>query len=149
MPSQRKVRQVAGFLHRYISQDLLDRVPDPRCRRGRRWKSPLPLLSAIMLGLAAGCRGLTEVEELTADLARAVRKQTGVSRRVPDTTLRDYLCKLAPDDVLPLLQVVGYDAWRRKALVQDPIFPFGIVSLDGKYPTVADTRSIAVLAGAS
>lgn len=138
MPSQRKVRQVAGFIHRYISPELLKRVPDPRGSRGRRWGSSVPLLSAVLFGLASGCKGFTEVEELTSNLGTGVRRQTGINRRVPDTTLRDYVCKLKPEDVLPLLQVVGYDAWRRKALVQDPRFPFGIVSLDGKYPTVAD-----------
>jgi hypothetical protein len=131
---------VAGFIHRYFNADLFSQIIDPRSTRGRRWKTPVPLLSALMLGLAAGCKGLTEVEEMTADMPKAVRKLTGLPRRVPDTTLRDFACRVDPAQVLRMLYVVGYDAWRRKALVHDTNFPFGALSMDAKYPTLLDTH---------
>jgi len=68
--SNRRVRRSAGFIIRFVTDDLLGRVVDPRSSRGRVWKSSLPLLKAVLLGLLCGCKGLREVEELTAEMAR-------------------------------------------------------------------------------
>jgi hypothetical protein len=136
---------MAGFIARFFTDNLLMKIADPRSEQGRRWKSCLPLLRAVMLGLAAGCKGLKEVEEMTADMAKSVRKLVGIPKRIPDTTLRDFLCKLEPEELSRLLYIVGYDAWRRKALHPLEGFPFGVMSMDGKYPSVRDTGSYEYL----
>jgi hypothetical protein len=139
MPSPRKVRRIAAFVARYFPDGLLRLIVDARSLRGRRWKILMPLLRVALVGLACGCHGLGEVEEMTEDMPRWVRKLLGIGRKLPDTTLREVLCQLDPNDLCDLLVVVGYDAWRRKALRHDDQLPWGVLSLDGKYPTVRDT----------
>jgi hypothetical protein len=129
---------IAGFLHRFFSNALLKLVGDPRREQGRRWKSALPLLRTVCVGLSAGCRGLLALENLTKRMPQAVRTLIGIIRFTPDTTLRDYLCKLNPYDLCKLIWIAGYDAWRRHALCPTGQFPWGAASLDGKYPTVQD-----------
>ena len=143
MASRRRVRRTAGWIARFVSDDLLQWgvAADGRSPRGRTWKDPKPLLKMVMLGLLAGCKGTGEVERLSRDLTRPVRKLLGIPRRIPDTTLRDFLIKLDPTKLQNLLWVVGYDAGRRKALRPrtDVELPFGVVSADGKYPSISDT----------
>ena len=136
---------MAGLITKYFSDELLRRVLDPRSEQGRRWKSCLPLLRAVLLGLACGCKGLAELEELTAEMPMSVRKLVGIPKRIPDTTLRDFLCQLDPQSLSEVLYVVGYDAWRRKALHHNDDFPWGVMSKDGKYPTIRDTEASSYL----
>jgi len=137
---------MAGLIARYLANpELLRRVIDPRSTQGRKWKSCLPLLTAALLGLACGCQGLGEVEEMTAEMFKSVRKLVGIPRRIPDTTLRDFLIKLDHEQISNLLYVIGYDAWRRKALHEFEDFPWGILSMDGKYPVIRDTMASAFL----
>jgi len=143
--SSRRVRRMAGLVHRALSDDLLKRVTDPRSLQGRRWKQSLPLLRAAVLGLACGCKGLREVERLTARLSKSIRKLLGLYRRVPDTTLRDFLCGLSVTDLQNLLYIVGYDAGRRKALPKSVEFPFHALSMDGKYPSFNDPSDYGYL----
>jgi len=140
MASNRRVRRSAGFVVRYVSDELLRRVMDPRSTRGRVWRSCIPLLRAVLLGLLCGCKGLGEVEELTKEMSKSLRRALGIPGRIPDTTLRDFLCKLEPESVSELLHVVGYDAWRRKALPQVAALPWGWLSMDGKYPVIRSTE---------
>ena len=113
-----------------LGEARLDDIGDPRDPRGRRWSLPA-LLSGALVGLAAGCRSLKAVEELTDELTVAVRRKLGISRRIPDTTLRDTLTMLVPDDLRPALHASVRAARRRKALDPDGL-PFGVVALDGK-----------------
>jgi hypothetical protein len=136
--TERVLRRTAGFLSRFLGNALLKSVTDPRSTQGRRWKSALPLLRTVCVGLAAGCRGLGEVERLTQRMPQAVRSLIGIARFTPDTTLRDYLCALDPVDLCRLIWVAGYDALRRKAIRTNSQFPWGMMSMDGKYPTVRD-----------
>lgn len=136
---------MAGLIIRFFSDALLRVVIDPRGEQGRRWKSCLPLLKAVLLGLACGCKGLKEVEELTAEMPNSVRKLAGIPGRVPDTTLRDFLCMLDPQSLSALLYIIGYDAWRRKAFHAVGDFPWGVLSLDGKYPVIRDTDTSTYL----
>ena len=148
MVSRRRVRRTAGWIARYVSDDLLHwgGRADGRSRQGRLWTSE-QLLRMALLGLASGCKGSSEVEELSEDLAKSARKQLDIPRRLPDTTLRDFLIKLDPLELHRMLSVVGYDAWRRKALRQrdDIAIPFGVVSADGKYPSISDTGAYEYL----
>jgi hypothetical protein len=138
MRDARTLRRTAGFVSRFFSNALLQFVGDPRSKQGRRWKSALPLLKSACVGLAAGCTGVLGVENLTKKMTRKVRKLLGINRFVPDTTLRDYLCKLNPYDICKLIWIAGYDALRRKAIRTLGLFPWGVMSMDGKYPTVRD-----------
>ncbi len=85
--------------------------------------------------MVAASRSLREVEQLTDELTPPIRAKLGIPRRVPDTTLRDALAALEPDDVRPALHAATRAAQRRKALEPDGL-PFGVVSLDGKATSV-------------
>ena len=131
----RRNRRVMGMLKKRLAEARLDEVPDPRDPRGRRW--PLgTLLRSAVVGLVSGAQSLGDVERTTAELTPAVRRRLGIHRRVPDTTLRDTLCKLRPAEVRPHLHRVVRAAHRRKALSAAPGLPFGMVSLDGKATAV-------------
>ncbi len=138
MREARVLRRTAGFISRFFCDALMQFVADPRSTQGRRWKSALPLLKTACVGLAAGCKGLGEVEKLTSRMTRKVRHLIGLKRRMPDTTLRDYLCMLNPHDICKLIWIAGYDALRRKAIRSSGELPWGAMSMDGKYPTVRD-----------
>ncbi len=71
------------------------------------------------------------VEEVTDELTLPVRRKLGIGRRIPDTTLRDALSMLAPNDLRPALHASVRAARRRKALEPDGL-PFGVVALDGE-----------------
>jgi len=149
MISRRKMRRISGWITSYISDDLLQHAAesDGRSVQGRTWKSALPLFKAVLLGLLAGCKQPKDVEKLTAELPLGVRRRLGIPRRIPDTTLRDFLCKIDNSKLYELVYIVGYDAWRRKALRQreDIAFPIGVISADGKYPSISDTGSYEYL----
>ena len=118
------------MLAKRVDDARLAEVTDRRDLRGRRWRFETLLTSALM-GLVAGSRSLKEVEWLTDELSVAIRRKLGIPRRVPDTTLRDALLVLSPDDLRPSLYAVTRAARRRKALLPDGL-PFGVISLDGK-----------------
>jgi hypothetical protein len=128
--SVRTKRRIMGMLLKRVGEARLDEVADPRDPRGRRWELET-LLTGVLLGLVAGSRSLKDVEWLTDELTPAVRTKLGISRRIPDTTLRDTLSALSPNDLRPALHNAVRAAWRRKALEPDGL-PFGVVSLDGK-----------------
>jgi hypothetical protein len=88
MRDARTLRRTAGFLSRYFSNALLKFVGDPRSEQGRRWKSGIPLLRTICVGLAAGCTGLLAVENLTKKMTSKVRSLIRINRFTRDTTLR-------------------------------------------------------------
>jgi hypothetical protein len=138
MLSNRTLRRTAGFISRFFADQLFAKISDPRSKRGRRWKSAVPLLKAVAVGLAAGCKGFLHVERLTKAMPPEVRRLLGIHRFTPDTTLRDFVCALNPDELCRVIWVVGYDALRRGALLSTGQFPFGMVSMDGKYPSVRD-----------
>ena len=129
MGKQRRLRRTAGWIARYVSDDLLEWAAkaDGRSPQGQTWKDPKPLFKAVLLGILAGCKGLGEVEELTEEMPKSVRKLLGMPGRIPDTTLRDFLVKVDPVKLEAVLSVVGYDAYRRKALRHrdDIDIPFG------------------------
>jgi predicted transposase YbfD/YdcC len=123
-------RRVVGMLKARLPDLGLDRVVDPRSKQGRRW--PLAtLLRTVVVGLIAGCKSLADVEVLTANFSLTARRQLGIRRRVPDTTLRTLLCRLQPDCLRGVIHSLVRKAHRRKALTPQG-FPFGIVAMDGK-----------------
>jgi hypothetical protein len=126
---------MAGFLKVRLPELELQKVGDPRHRRGRRWKLST-LLRATLVAMMAGAKSLAEVEMLTDNLSVATRKLLGIRRRVADTTLRDVLCRLDIHQLRAVLHRVIKLAVRRKALV--PVgLPFGVVAMDGKSTAIA------------
>jgi len=122
------MRRIVGVLRARLPELELDKVADPRSRR--LWTLP-QLLRTLLLGLMAGCRSLLEVEELTATVSLAVRQKLGIPRRMPDTTLRDLVCRLGLQGLRDVLHRLIRRAHRRKALPAVGI-PFHAVAMDGK-----------------
>jgi hypothetical protein len=124
-------RRLYGLLSKRLDEAQLDEIQDPRDARGKRWQLST-LLRAVLGGLLAGARSLADVETQSERLSRPLRRLLGVRRRVADTTLRDALCSLEPDELRKPLHALVYAAQRRKSLAPDEL-PFGVVSLDGKH----------------
>jgi hypothetical protein len=72
------------------------------------------------------------VEAQSARLSRPLRRLLGVRRRVADTTLRDALSSLEPDELRKPVRALVRAAQRRTSLDPDEL-PFGVISLDGKH----------------
>ena len=125
----RRLRRMAGLLHARLPELDLDRVADPRARKGR-W-SLAQVLRATLVGLMAGCKGLWEAEQLTAGLSVSARRQLGLVRRLADTTARDALCQVSLVELRAALHRLVKSAWRRKALKPD-VLPMSVLALDGK-----------------
>jgi hypothetical protein len=128
-------RRLAGLVNARVPELELERVSDPR-RRDKRRRWPLaPVLRTTLLGLAAGARSCGECEALTEDLSPAGRKLLGIKRRLPDTTQRDILVKLAPDEIRACLRRQARQAHRRGSLRPSGL-PFGVVAMDGKHTAI-------------
>jgi hypothetical protein len=130
---ERELRRVAGLLCARLPEVGLEKVADPR-DGPVKWGLP-PMLAAALLGLMAGCKSLSELEQLTHQMSKAVRRKLGLPGRLPDTTLRDVLCAVSLEALRACLHRVVKAAWRRKALA--PVgLPFGVVAMDGKMTAV-------------
>ena len=123
-------RRMAGALNARLPEAKLQDVADPRDRRGCRWALEI-LLRVVVVSIAAGAKSLAQAETMTKKMSHAMARMLGVKRRVADTTLRDTLCQLDPDELRMPLRAMVRAAHRRKAL--DPVgLPFGVVTMDGK-----------------
>lgn len=131
MPDTRMTRRLAAMLAARLNEAHFDEVCDGRNPRGKRWEIRT-LLTAVTVAMAAGAKSLAEAERVTATMPRAARRWLGIDRRVPDTTLRDALGRVRPQDLVSRLHSVVLAAHRRKALQPVGALPFGVVSLDGK-----------------
>ena len=125
----RRLRRMVGLLNARLPELDLEAVPDPRAREGR-W-SLGQILTATLVGVMAGCKGLWEAEQLTENLSVASRRQLGLKRRLADTTARDALCQVSLDDLRASLHRLVHAAARRKALEPEGL-PVRVVAMDGK-----------------
>ena len=105
-------------------------VEDPRDARGRR-HAHHGLLNLLVLGFASGLCTLRRIEELSWDLCRVARRAFHVARRVSDTTLYLLLASQTVEGLRQTLVQQVKRLWERKRVSHD-LFPFGVVSLDGK-----------------
>lgn len=121
-------KRLAGLLATRLDQLNLEGVQDPR-KSQTKW-SLRKLLTALMVGLAAGCKSLAETENLSEKLSRSARKRLCIGRRVPDTTMRDLLIAMEPNEIRKLLYQLIKTAVRSKQMEHD--FPLRVASLDGK-----------------
>jgi hypothetical protein len=119
-----------GVLVARLPETRLDQVKDPRSVRGRRWTLEV-LLRVVLVALVAGCKSLAQTEALTAEMSLPLRKRLGIARRVADTTMRDVLCAVDPEELRGPLHALVRAAHRRKAL-EPEVLPFGVVAMDGK-----------------
>jgi len=129
-------RRLAGLLVARLPEARLDDVADPRARRGRRWKNLGALLGAVVAGICAGAKSLAQFEKMTAEMGRPMRRPLGILRRIPDTTLRDLLCIMDPNELRGALHSQVRAAHRRKALEPNQL-PFGVLVLDGKNTAIS------------
>ena len=131
-------RRIGGLLTARLPELRLEDIHDPRDARGKRW--PIEsLLTTVVAGIVAGCKGLKEAEDLTRDLSGPMARRLGLPRRVPDTTMRETLVRLEPDGLREVLHTQCKRAQRRKALEPDG-FPFGVVTMDGKVTATPETH---------
>jgi len=127
-------KRAAGFLLTRFADLKLQLVHDPRRAAGKRWRLDVVLRTAL-IGMMAGCQSAAEVEAFTSNMAHDLRRKLGIARRLPDTTLREILVRLEPDEVRAALHSFTHSAWRRKAL-ELAGFPFHVLALDGKVTSV-------------
>lgn len=92
------------------------------------------ILKQVLVGMMAGKKGLTEIEENFSGISLFMRRVLGFFRRIPDTTMRDALLKVGLDSLRKVLHQTVYLAMRRKA-IEAVGLPFHVVALDGKKTT--------------
>jgi hypothetical protein len=117
-----------------------DGVHDPRRRRGRRW-SAQTLLSMAVFGLMMLARSLRAVERSSKDLADGGRIR-GLTRRVPDSTLGDFLSRVSPKQLRTHLHQQILAEHRRKAL-EATVLPIRAIAVDGKNVATLDHEANA------
>jgi hypothetical protein len=125
-----ELQRAAGFLLKRFGDLKLQLIHDSRRAAGKRWKLEAVIKMAL-LGMMAGCKSVAEVEILTFGMSKDMRKQLGIPRRLPDTTLREILLRLEPDDMRQALHALIHSAVRRKVLGLKG-FPFHVLATDGK-----------------
>ena len=129
----REVFRAARYLAKWCRKEAVI-WPDHRGAKGQLWKAA-QLLNSTLLGLVTGCEGFKGVEAMTATMSPAMRKATGIDRRVPDSTLRDYLAELPEAEVREMLQSQVKELHYRKTLPQYAAAhaPITMCAIDGKY----------------
>ena len=137
MTLRRQVRAVQTFLRQRA--ELLDfrNIPDPRDPRGCRW-SKTALLSTALFALAVITRSLRGAERLSTELT-ATQRRLGIRRRVPDSTLGDFLSVLDPAPLRRHLHKQVLAEHRRKAL-EPSVLPLRAISIDGKTVATLDAE---------
>jgi len=121
-------RQRLGFLRSGLDRLALKQVGDPR--KYVMTVGILGVLRAALAGLLLGKRGLADVERMTEEMEEAACALLRIRGRLPDTTLRDVLTRVDPNDVRRVLHKQVRDAKRRKQFVYD--LPVRAWAMDGK-----------------
>jgi len=134
---RRRIKTVQSFLKQRRDALRFDDIPEPRRRRGRRW-SASALLTTAVLSLMLLARSLRAAERLSRDLADA-RRVKGLRRRLPDSTLGDFVARLAPAPLRRHLHAQILAEHRRKAL-EPTVLPIRAIAVDGKNVATLRTR---------
>jgi hypothetical protein len=131
MDSQPTLRKrTAGIFNSRLPDLRIGQMTDARQERGRKWEQR-QLVTTALVAIMACSKSTADAESLTEEMSPAMRKLLGIPRRVPDTTLRDWLCQLSSGELRRLIHNSIHAAKRRNAL--DPIgLPFSVGSMDGK-----------------
>lgn len=135
MKLQRRIQVVQTFLRQRRDALRFDDVRDPRRRRGRRWTAQT-LLSTAVVSLMMRARSLRAAERLSEDLAGAGQFK-GLVRRLPDSTLGDFLAEVSPAPLRRHLHRHVLAEHRRKAL-EPTVLPIRAIAVDGKNVATLD-----------
>ena len=135
MKLQKRIKAVQSFVRQRRDAFQFGAVRDPRDRRGRRW-SAQALLETAVVGLMLLAKSLRAIERLSQDLADGGRIK-GLLRRVADSTLGDFLCRLSPTDLRHHLHRQILAEHRRKAL-EPTVLPIRALAIDGKTTATLD-----------
>lgn len=131
----RLTRRLVGALSKGLSRLRLGMVADPR--RGARVRHSLPLLlRSVLVGLVAGAKSLAHTEVFLSRLSTATLKKLSLRGRLADTTMRDVLVGLDPQDLRARIYDQIRAAHRQKALGCLDL-PFGVASMDGKTTAIS------------
>ena len=133
--SDRHMRQMAGFLKVRFGELNLHDIYDPRGKQGRHKWSHVTLVKSILVGMGSGCKSLRDTERRSEYFNKAICRLIDTGRRVPDTTMRDLVCKLRPDDIRQCIKN-SIDAAEKRGILKPVGLPMGVVSMDGKYTTL-------------
>jgi len=103
-------------------------------RQGHLVKYPASALMAVlMMGMLTATTSMRKIETLTTTFSTTIRRMFGVtSRRIADTTLYDFLCRLELNDLNGLLARYVKSMWRLGRLMPQGV-PFSVAAFDGKY----------------
>ena len=137
MDLRRRTRAVQTFFRQRREALEFRKVRDPRDKRGRRWLAHV-LLETALLTLLLLAKSLRRCEGLSEDLAEGGRIP-GLHRRIPDSTMGDFLAALSPADLARHLHGQVLQEHRRKAL-EPTVLPFGAVAIDGKTNATLDQK---------
>lgn len=129
MTLRRRTKTVQTFVRQRDGALNFEGIPDPRKCRGRRW-SLQALLSTTVFSMMVLARSLRQAERFSEDLANAQKKR-GISRRVPDSTLGEFLAAMSPAPLRQHLHRQVLAEIRRKAL-EPTVLPIRAISIDGK-----------------
>lgn len=129
----RTLRRAAGAVAVGLGGVQLTSLEDPRSKRSQKWPVAT-LIRTMLVGLLSGMRSLRETERLSDDLGCAMRRKLRITRRVPDTTMRELVMRLPLGSVLPLLHGQIRAAGRKKQLAAVGL-PCGVLAIDGKCGT--------------
>lgn len=140
MTLRRRIKTVQSFLRQRADALCFKEVRDPRKRRGRRW-SAQTLLSTTVTCLMMVARSLRSAERLSQDLAGA-RGLKGLVRRLPDSTLGDFLSEVSPAPIRQHLHQHILTEHRRKAL-EPTVLPLRAIAIDGKNNATLDHKANA------
>jgi hypothetical protein len=91
---RRRIKAVRSVIGQRREALRFSEVRDPRRRQGRRW-STQTLLATATVALMMLARSLRAAERLSEDIASGGRLK-GLIRRVPDSTLGDFLAEVSP-----------------------------------------------------
>lgn len=135
MTLRRRIKTVQSFLRQRRDALCFSGVRDPRKRRGRRWTAQT-LLSTTVVCLMMLARSLRAAERRSQDLA-GVRGLKGLVRRLPDSTLGDFLAEVSPAALRRHLHKHILCEHRRKAL-EPTVLPIRAIAVDGKNNATLD-----------
>ena len=140
MTLRRRIKTVQSFLRQRRDALCFSRVRDPRKRRGRRW-SAQTLLSTTVVCLMMLAKSLRRAERLSQDLA-GVRGLKGLLRRLPDSTLGDFLAEVSPAPLRRHIHEHILAEHRRKA-IEPTVLPIRAIAVDGKNNATLDHEANA------
>lgn len=115
-------------------------VSDPRREHNQR-HDHFGLLSVLAAAFACGRTCLRRVEDFSADLGAVARRALGVGRAVSDSTFYRLLAKQTVSGLRETVWNQVRDYIRSKVVAND-LFPFGVLSFDGKSLWVSKESSV-------